>query len=144
MPDRSRVTVSQPAETKLAWGGDGCMNGRTQYAEDGRGGWQRVLVPDEEATVSILAYQPATRTYTNTRYFLDEARMAEARRLREGVSIKACSTDGAGARQPGQPAGRDPRRAAAGAEREAGVCVQAGGMSTMRSPRPRRSTCDDR
>ncbi|MES2339903.1 MAG: serine protease [Pseudomonadota bacterium] len=92
--DRSRLTVSQPAETKLAWGGDGCMNGRTQYAEDGRGGWQRVLVPDEEATVSILAYQPATRTYTNTRYFLDEARMTEARRLRQGVGVKACTSDG--------------------------------------------------
>ena len=94
-PDRSRVTVSQPTETRLAWGGDGCMNGRTQYAEDGRGGWSRVLVPDDEATVSILAYRPATRVYTNTRYFLDDARMAEARRLRRGVAIKACSTDDA-------------------------------------------------
>ena len=93
--DRSRVTVSQPAETRLAWGGDGCVNGRTQYAEDGRGGWSRVLVPDGEATVSILAYSPATRTYSNTRYFLDEARMTEARRLRKGVGVKACSTDAA-------------------------------------------------
>ena len=92
---RSRVTVSSPAETALRWDGDGCINGRTQYAEDGRGGWARVLVPDEEATVSILAYQPATRTYTNTRYFLDAARMTEARRLRKGVAIKDCSDEGA-------------------------------------------------
>ena len=52
-------------------------------------------MPDEEATVSILAYRPATRIYTNTRYFLDDARMAEARRLRQGVTIKACSVDDA-------------------------------------------------
>lgn len=94
VPERSRVTISQATDTRLAWGGDGCINGRTQYAEDGRGGWQRVLVPDEEATVSILAFQPATGTYTNTRYLLDEARMTEARRLRRGVTVKACSTDG--------------------------------------------------
>ncbi len=95
VPERSRVTVSTPEPTTLAWGGDGCMNGRTQYAEDGRGGWQRVLVPDGEATVSILDYRPDTRTYTQTRYFLDDARMTEARRLRQGVSMKACSTDAA-------------------------------------------------
>lgn len=94
-PERSRVTVSSPGETRLSWNGDGCMNGRTQYAEDGRGGWQRVLVPDSEATVSILAYQPASGTYTDTRYFLSDAAMTEARRLRKGVAVKACSTDAA-------------------------------------------------
>ncbi len=94
-PARSRVTVSATQDTILDWRGDGCMNGRTQYAEDGRGGWARILVPDEEATVSILAYQPATRTYINTRYLLGDATMTEARRLRKGVAIKACSTDGA-------------------------------------------------
>ncbi|KQN25871.1 trypsin [Sphingomonas sp. Leaf33] len=95
VPERSRVTVSTPEPTTLAWGGDGCMNGRTQYAEDGRGGWSRVLVPDGEATVSILDYRPSTRIYTQTRYFLDDARMTEARRLRQGVEIKACTSDAA-------------------------------------------------
>lgn len=95
VPERSRVTVSTPEPTTLAWGGDGCMNGRTQYAEDGRGGWSRVLVPDGEATVSILDYRPSTRTYTQTRYFLDDARMTEARRLRQGVAVKACTSDAA-------------------------------------------------
>lgn len=93
VPDRSRVTVSTPEPVTLAWGGDGCVNGRTQYAEDGRGGWSRVLVPDGEATVSILDYRPDTRTYTQTRYFLDDARMTEARRLRQGVAIKSCTSD---------------------------------------------------
>ena len=93
--ERSRVTVSSTADVALDWGGDGCMNGRTQYAEDGHGGWTRVLVPASEQTVSILAYQPATRTYTTTRYLLSGTAMAEARRLRGGVSLKACSSDGA-------------------------------------------------
>jgi len=94
-PERSRVTVSRGEETRLAWGGDGCMNGRTQYAEDGRGGWSRVLVPDGEATVSILDFRPADGTYSNTRYFLDDARMTELRRLRKGVTAKACTDAGA-------------------------------------------------
>ncbi len=94
-PDRSRVTVSSTADVPLNWRGDGCMNGRTQYAEDGRGGWERILVPGEDATVSVLAYRPPTRTYTVSRYLLPNPAMVAARRLREGVKLKACSTDGA-------------------------------------------------
>ncbi len=93
-PARSRVTVSTTADVALSWAGDGCMNGRTQYAEDGRGGWARILVPDEEETVSVLAYEPATRSYINTRYLLGDAAMVEARRLRKGVEVKTCTTDG--------------------------------------------------
>ncbi|WP_326525856.1 serine protease [Sphingomonas sp.] len=93
VPERSRVTVSSPEELKLAWGADGCMNGRTQYAEDGRGGWTRVLVPDGDATVSVVSFAPATGSYSETRWFLDEARMTEARRLRRDVDVKACSAD---------------------------------------------------
>lgn len=94
-PARSRVTVSAIADVTLNWQGDGCMNGRTQYAEDGKGGWARILVPDEEETVSILSYKPATRTYINTRYLLGDAAMTEARRLRKGVTVKTCTSDGA-------------------------------------------------
>ena len=95
VPERSRVTVSSTADVELDYGGDGCMNGRTQYAEAPGGAWQRVLVPNGEDTVSILAYQPATRTYTTSRYLLSGAAMTAARRLREGVTAKACTTDGA-------------------------------------------------
>jgi len=90
---RSRVTVSAAPDVTLDYSGDGCINGRTQYAEDGHGGWERVLVPDNEATVSILGYQPATRTYTNTRYLLGDGEMTRARALRKDVALKACSAD---------------------------------------------------
>ncbi|UIJ46721.1 serine protease [Sphingomonas cannabina] len=92
-PARSRVTVSATQNVALSYGGDGCINGRTQYAEDGHGGWERVLVPDEEATVSVLGYQPATRTYTSTRYLLGDEAMSRARELRKGVTLKTCSAD---------------------------------------------------
>lgn len=92
--DRSRVTVSDTADVKLDWRGDGCLNGRTQYAEAGKGRWERILVPNEDQTVSILAYEPATETYSNTRYLLSAAQMAQARKLRASVKLKACAKDG--------------------------------------------------
>ncbi|WP_249276597.1 S1C family serine protease [Sphingomonas baiyangensis] len=93
-PARSRITVSAGDEVTLQWGGDGCVNGRTQYAEAG-GAWERVLVPAEEQTVSVLRFDPATMTYSNTRYLLSATQMDAARRLRAGVELKQCSRDSA-------------------------------------------------
>ena len=80
----------------MDWQANGCMNGRTQYAEAPNSGWERILVPDDEQTVSVLRYEPATGTYINTRYMLGADRMAEARRLREGVALKQCAGESAG------------------------------------------------
>ena len=92
-PERSRVTVSSTQDVNIDINPDGCVNGRTQYAETGQRNWQRILVPDDEQTVSVLEYAPATRTYSTTRYLLPAAQMADARKLRSAVKIKACSTD---------------------------------------------------
>lgn len=92
-PGRSRVTVSSTQDVKLDITADGCVNGRTQYAETGQQNWQRILVPDEEQAVSVLEYAPATRTYSTTRYLLPASQMADARKLRSEVKIKACSAD---------------------------------------------------
>lgn len=91
-PARSRVTVSGTEDTRIDVSPDGCVNGRTQYAETGQN-WQRILVPDEEQTVSVLEYAPATRTYSTTRYLLSASQMSAARKLRAQVKIKACSRD---------------------------------------------------
>lgn len=91
-PARSRVTVSATDDVALDWGRDGCVNGRTQYAEAGRR-WARILVPDAEQTVSLLEFDPASRTYTNTRYLLSAAQMGQARALRKEVQLKQCSAD---------------------------------------------------
>ncbi|NYT42755.1 trypsin-like peptidase domain-containing protein [Sphingomonas sp. R-74633] len=94
VPERSRVIVSATDKVDLDVGNDGCINGRTQYAEAENGKhWQRILVPDQEASVSVLDFDPATGTYTNTRYLLSSEQMKQARALRKGVPLKECSTD---------------------------------------------------
>jgi len=50
-------------------------------------------VPDQEANVSVLDFDPATATYTNTRYLLSSEQMKQARALRKGVPLKECSAD---------------------------------------------------
>jgi hypothetical protein len=92
VPERSRVTVSNNPEVTLEIGADGCINGKTQYAETGKR-WQRILVPEQEQTVSVLEYDPASRTYTNTRYLLSAEAMTRARQLRAAVTLKSCSQD---------------------------------------------------
>lgn len=92
VPERSRVTVSATERVTLDIGRDGCINGRTQYAEAGTR-WQRILVPEQEQSVSVLDYDPATRTYTNTRYLLSAEQMTRARQLRAAVPLKTCSAD---------------------------------------------------
>lgn len=92
VPERSRVIVSPTDKVDLDIGEDGCINGRTQYAESGTH-WQRILVPDQEANVSVLDFDPATATYTNTRYLLSSEQMKQARALRKGVPLKECSSD---------------------------------------------------
>ena len=92
VPARSRVTVSSLDDVALDWQQGGCMNGRTQYAENGSK-WDRILVPSEDQTVSVLQFDPATKRYTNTRYLLGAAQMDAARKIRSQVSVKACSPD---------------------------------------------------
>jgi hypothetical protein len=87
-PARSRVITSATPDVSLDWGGEGCM-GKTQYlAANAR--WERILVPDAEQTVSVLGFDPAAGTYTNTRYFMSAAQMAAARSAR-GTTPGACT-----------------------------------------------------
>ncbi len=92
VPERSRVILSPTNNVDLDVGKDGCINSRTQYAEAGTH-WQRILVPDQEANVSVLDFDPATGTYTNTRYLLSSEQITQARALRKGVPLKECSAD---------------------------------------------------
>ena len=99
-PARSRATVSEVADVPLAWSAGGCVNGRTQYglATDG---WSRVLVPNDEATVSVNRYDPATRTYQVERFLLGLEAMTAARAARSVVKAPACGADEASAREFG-------------------------------------------
>lgn len=91
-PERSRINTSTPGDVIIDWGKDGCVNARTQYVENGSR-WERILVPAQEQTVSILEYSPAERVYTESRYLLGASAMEQARKLRSSVTIKACSSD---------------------------------------------------
>ncbi len=92
VPERSRVVSTAVADLNLDWGASGCVNGRTQYAENGSK-WDRVLVPSDEQTVSVLQFDPATRSYVSMRYFLTAGQMDALRKIRSQVTLKACSTD---------------------------------------------------
>jgi V8-like Glu-specific endopeptidase len=92
VPERSRVVSTAVADLNLDWGAAGCVNGRTQYAENGSK-WDRILVPSDEQTVSVLQFDPATRAYVSMRYFLPAAQMDALRKVRAQVKLKACSTD---------------------------------------------------
>lgn len=88
-PERSRITVSSTAETRLGWGANGCADGATQYLE-GEGGWQRIVVPDDEQTVTVARFDPVTRTYTQTRYMLPAATMDVIRKLEQPTTPRGC------------------------------------------------------
>jgi S1-C subfamily serine protease len=91
--ERSRVTISQTNDVPVSIDKAGCVNGRTQYAEMDGGDWQRVLVPNEDATVAVVDFNPDAKSYRVSRYLLDAENMAEARKLRP--DIKQCTKDAA-------------------------------------------------
>ena len=92
VPERSRVTVSPGENVELEWREGGCVNGRTQYADEG-GSWTRILVPNDDQTVSVLEVRPGARQYVVNRYLLSAGQMSQARRLRQRIAIAACTSD---------------------------------------------------
>lgn len=93
--ERSRVTVSSVEDVRMSWTDQGCVNGRTQYARNGDA-WTRMLVPSEEATISVTEFRPAKAEYVVTRYLMGAADMKKARELRSQVELKSCSQDSEG------------------------------------------------
>lgn len=90
-PDRSRITVSSTNDVPVTLDKGGCVNERTQYARGADGRWQRILVPNEEATVTVASIDDAAREYRVDRYLLDAETMARAREIRAGVMVKSCT-----------------------------------------------------
>lgn len=90
VPERSRVTVSSTPNIDLEWARSGCVNGRTQYAQDGET-WRRILVPQRDQTVSVLEIHPGSRQYVVNRYLLPAEAMTRARALRQRIELAACT-----------------------------------------------------
>lgn len=92
-PDRSRITVSATTDVPIRIGKGGCVNGRTQYTRGADDRWQRILVPNEEATVTVASIDAAGRDYRVERYLLDAETMAKARETRAAITLKSCTAD---------------------------------------------------
>ncbi|WP_332819747.1 S1C family serine protease [Sphingopyxis sp.] len=92
-PDRSRITVSATTDVPVTIRSGGCVNDRTQYAQGSDGRWQRILVPNEEATVTVASIDSAAKEYRVDRYMLDAETMTKAREIRAGVTLKSCTAD---------------------------------------------------
>ncbi len=91
-PERSRITVTSAEEVTLDWSQLGCVNGRTQYAPNGDV-WTRILVPNEEQTVTVAEFRPGNGEYVVSRYLLSAEAMQRARQLRQNVELKECTAD---------------------------------------------------
>ncbi len=98
---RSRVTVSPVTDVPLEWRADGCINTRTQYglASDG---WSRILVPNEDQTVTVARFDPATGAYITERFLLDFEAMTKARDERAKFTPPICGVGEEGARRLGE------------------------------------------
>jgi serine protease Do len=98
---RSRITVSDAADVKFDWAAGGCVNKRTQYADDG-GAWVRSFVPSNEQQVSIVSFEPDKNAYRIERHLLGNDAMGKARTARNRYEVKTCSADKAARDQVGQ------------------------------------------
>jgi hypothetical protein len=90
---RGRLTVSQGQDTQLRFRADGCVNGRTQYVRGADDIWTRTLVPNEDATISRLSYNPASGDYIVKRYLMSLEGMETARRQRDSLAVQGCTAD---------------------------------------------------
>ncbi|GLT00993.1 hypothetical protein GCM10007897_23840 [Sphingobium jiangsuense] len=89
---RSRITVSGVEDVPLRWAEGGCINGDTQYGQDGPG-WSRIFVPGNEDVISVNSFDPATGTYKVERYLADEDVLAQAREMRGRFTFSGCTAD---------------------------------------------------
>ena len=92
-PDRSRITVSATTDVPITIGKSGCVNDRTQYTRGADDRWQRILVPNEEATVTVASIDSSGRDYRVDRYLLDAETMAKARETRAAITLKSCTAN---------------------------------------------------
>ena len=98
--ERSRIVGQPPKDLDFGWNPSGCVNGRTQYGfADGK--WTRLFVPNDEDTISVNSFDPATRVFRTDQFALSQSAMARARTARGIYKAPACGAADA-ARQLGE------------------------------------------
>ena len=91
---RSRITTTAPSDIDLQWQEGGCVNGSKQYApQDAGRAWSRVLVPNQDATVSHWQFNPEQSRLTVDKYALSLQQMTQARDLRSRITMESCTAD---------------------------------------------------
>jgi len=90
-PELSRITVSSTDDLAISWDPSGCMNGRTQYVDEGAT-WRRVLVPNGSETVFVQDFDPTNGKYISTRYLLAQPEMQRLRQIRGSSDFKRCAS----------------------------------------------------
>lgn len=91
---RGRINVSTGEDAVLSITPDGCVNGRTQYVRTPDGKWSRTLVPNEDATITRLTYDPRTATAETQRYLMSLDAIEAIRRQRQiSPPPSTCTSD---------------------------------------------------
>ncbi|MDX2238583.1 MAG: serine protease [Hyphomonadaceae bacterium] len=95
--DRAETrAASEIGDTRFALDGNGCVNGRTQYAQSEGGALRRVLLSPAQSALDVLSYDPQTGAFVRERYALDAAavkRALEASALAPAPSACAPTAD---------------------------------------------------
>lgn len=98
--ERSRITSMATDDIPFTWTDKGCVNGRTQYGlKDGK--WSRILVPNDEASVSVNSYDPDSHVYRVERYLLGHDAMQSVREARAMYKTPECGTGNGAANELG-------------------------------------------
>ncbi|BAK68406.1 peptidase S1B family protein [Sphingobium sp. SYK-6] len=88
----SRVTVSETQDMSFNWRADGCVNGQTQYVR-AQEQWVRILVPSDDAAISVRRFDPSIGRYRTDQYLVDAETLENARTMRDGLARSGCTTD---------------------------------------------------
>lgn len=88
----SRVTVSETEDVPFSWNATGCLNNQTQFVDE-QGRWTRILVPANEAAISLRSFDPMIGRYRTDKYLVDAETAGRARALREKVQWAGCTSD---------------------------------------------------
>lgn len=88
-PERSRITGAPLPDLPFEWQANGCVDGRTQYAPGDRG-WTRVMVPADEAAVSVNRFDPESGEYRAERYLLGREAVERVRAARAEYEAPVC------------------------------------------------------
>lgn len=88
----SRVTTSDTQNPAFNWSNEGCVNGQTQFVNS-QGGWSRILVPADEASVSVRRFEPASGRYRSDNYQVSAETAERARTARAGITWSGCTSD---------------------------------------------------